>query len=500
MHIGIVGFGVVGKSALSFLTGEQGAQYLSSLVPGGDHKKVTLRVWDERELSEQEIEMIKKLGAQICQQPEVSLDSFIETNDFLVVSPGFNLNKYKYAEAKFICELDLFNKFFKKPVVAITGSLGKTTITKLIGKLANMVSYRRPLSDTPTAFRSLAGRSAVNVAIGGNVGIGMLDLLGRSDSVDLAVLELSSFQLEFNDHWAPDIAVWTNCFANHLDRHETMEAYAEAKLNLLKAQNEHQAAVLSASLLEGEVGPILMPKLADVAPRLFITSAAPVSEALLAKVPVSDFWVVYRRDNFLYAGYIFKGRQVETRGLFDLSSVPFITFIENWIQALVTLWLMDADLDVVAQVIRGQQGEFVLENEHRCEHVATINGADFYNDSKATVIQSTEAAVKRLIDNGRPVILILGGLGKGVDRSPLAHTLAGLKEVRKVYCFGSECAAFKNVSACLPTLEDVMADLITEVRPGDQVLFSPSGTSFDFYKNFEHRGQVFKDLVRRMAV
>ena len=143
------------------------------------------------------------------------------------------------------------------------------------------------------------------------------------------------------------------------------------------------------------------------------------------------------------------------------------------------------------------QQTLLSDLQHRVRHCATVRGVAFYDDSKSTVAEATYAAAERLADSGRPMIIILGGLGKGADRSWLMPALEKLDNVKQIFCFGPECAVFPGAKAC-DTLEAVMDGVDDIMLPGDLVLFSPSGSSFDFFKNYEHRGQIFEGLVKRL--
>ncbi len=470
MRIAIVGFGVVGKSMLGFVKSELGRAFMGA-------RKPDLMVWDSRSFSEQELQTINEAGARAVTREAVTLGEVMSLADLVMVSPGVNMNRYKHLSHKIICELDLLKHFFDLRTVGITGSLGKTTTTKLLGLLV--------------------GQSR-RVEVGGNIGLGMLDLISRKNDLDVAVLELSSFQLEFNKAWAPDVAVWTNCFANHLDRHETMAAYVDAKINILRHQSSGQAALLSVSLFEGDVEPLLAQVLAEVKSQLYLVSAAPISCELLKRVPRASFRVLFVEAGQLVMGMVVDGQLTTSVPVCMVADLPPVTFLDNWLHVFGALYALGIDLSDVIAWLREHGNTISLDNEHRCELVATVRGVDFYNDSKATVIQSTEAAVRRLAATGRPVILILGGLGKGVDRSPLLAVLKNIDKIKKIYCFGKECGVFKPAASCYATLEEVMADVMLTVLPGDQVLFSPSGTSFDLYKNYEERGKTFKALVAQI--
>jgi len=500
-NVGIVGFGIVGKSILSFLNEKKG-----QAVNHDDHDIMRLSVWDARALSNEEQAFIHDYGATATDATVVSLEDFLKNNDYIVASPGVDLNDYQQYHNKFLCELDFFSTFFSKPVIAITGALGKTTTTKLLGKLTSLVSYlpADKTGDKKRLFRDYFGeKKSITSVVGGNIGVGMLDLVKQQELYDLGVLELSSFQLELNKKFAPDIAIFTNLYANHLDRHKTLEAYFEAKFSIIRYQRPDQVAVLSLDLLTGQAADLMNKYLADIKSQICFVAQTLPDQSILKNINRSDYCLFFTNNNALWVTSVHHGVCSEAIKLFNLQVLPEITFLANWLHVLTTLYILGADLPVLENIFKTDGKAFALDDHHhRVEHFATINGVDFYNDSKATVIQSTEAAVARLANNKKPMILILGGLSKGVDRSPLIAYLKTVQEIKKIYCFGKDCDVFTEglLGACtyFPTLEETIQDITKTMKPGDQVLFSPGGASYDLFKNYEHRGQVFKDLVLRL--
>ena len=502
-NVGIVGFGVVGKSILSFLNEKKG-----QAVNHDDHEIMRLSVWDARALSSEEQVFINDYGAAVIDPTQVTLEDFLKNNDYIVASPGIDLNDYQQYNNKFLCELDFFSTFFSKPVIAITGALGKTTTTKLLGKLTSLVSYlpvNKNAANKKSKFQDyFSEKKAIVSAIGGNIGIGMLDLVKQQESYDLGVLELSSFQLELNKKFAPDIALFTNFYANHLDRHKTLEAYFEAKFSIIRYQRSNQVAVLSLDLLTGEAAELMSKYLPVVKSQLCFVAQELPDNKILEKIKRPEISLFFVKDNSLFMTLVCNGVCGQEVALFDLQVLPTITFLANWLQILTTLYVLGADLPALENIFKTDGQAFMLDDHHhRVEYFATINGVDFYNDSKSTVIQATQAAVERLASNNKPIILILGGLSKGVDRSPLIAYLKTVKNIKKIYCFGKDCDVFTDnflSTSCtyFPTLEETIQESTKTMKPGDQVLFSPSGSSYDLFKNYEHRGQVFKDLVLRL--
>lgn len=475
--IGILGFGVVGKSALKFFQNKK------------TRDEFRIDVWDQKILDTDSQKFLTDKMIQFFDSESHSLDQFIQSHDYIIPSPGVNLNDFYAYKDKFICELDLFADNFKKPTIAITGSLGKTTTTKLLGKLTGQISK--------SLINQWVFENKQNVRpfVGGNVGLGMLDVDENQSNFDLGILEISSFQLEFSKYFAPHIAILTNCYPNHLDRHKTMKHYLQAKLNLMKYQAIDQFAIISEQVLCEEALPFLRDDLNNIRSQVCLTFTQKPDMGRLDSLGIKIDKIFYKNeDRLIY----FDPKQGYEIDIFDLSLLPEVTFIENWIQVITAIYLLNADMGSLSEYFKKNNDEFkVDDHHHRVEYFATVEGVDFYDDSKATVIQSTLAATKMLARNG-PVILILGGLGKGVDRSPLCQELSQIPQLKKVFCFGPECADFSSIACKLDSLEDIVSEVKRIMSKGDQVILSPSGTSFDFYKNYKERGQAFKNLITKI--
>lgn len=478
MKFGIAGFGVVGKSVLKFIQTELGKKTLAEInATAPIERYAEISILDERTPSTEELAQIQNSHAQFFSGTQTPLHEFIKQNDLVLVSPGVNIKNCLNQSQKLLCELDLFQAAFKKKTIAITGTLGKTTTTKLLGQLISL------------QFKT---------AVGGNIGIGMLDLAQTQDQTDFAVLELSSFQLRLNKSFAPDIAIWTNFYPNHLDLHENEMDYFESKLKLLKFQTKSQMAVLSASLFEGEFGLELKRNLPKLQSQIYLVSETLPTQEFLAQVSIPNFKLLFAHENKIYICNVEEGHIKNKRELLDSSDLPSITFLQNWLQVIATLHICNVDMNIIKKYLSTTaSNEIVNDNHHRLEHFATLNGIDFYNDSKSTVIQATLAAAELLAKQNKHIILILGGLNKGVDRSSLMPALSKITQIKKIYSFGKNASDF-STACVMSTLEEVLQHIAQHAKSGDIVLFSPAGTSFDFFKNYEHRGQVFKELVLKL--
>ena len=433
--IGVLGFGVVGKSVLGCIK-----QFTDKI-----------EILDQNKINE----------PGIYQNPD--LENFLEVNDFIIPSPGIDLrNYYRNYKGKFIFEIDLFYHFFNYPtskkIIALTGTIGKTSVVNLIHQLFNNLS---------TQYK---------VGLGGNVGIAMLDLL--KDDIDIALLEISSFQLEHANNFAPDLAIWTNFFPNHLDRHGSLNEYFLAKFNLIKYQNVNQKALIPLNLIE---------KIRESKPKAQLFFFAENLDHEKLKLLTKDESLFFIED-----GFVKLMSHNSVKKLFDINNFPKISFLENWLIIYAAFYLEGIEL-------KKENFEYDFKiPEHRLEKFTEFNGATFYNDSKSTVIESTLNAIKKL--KSKNLILILGGLSKGADRSILIKECVG--KVKKIYLFGKEaenlqhfCDIYKMDSYKSETLEQVVENLFLDLKNGDEVLFSPAGSSYDLFKNYEERGKAFKDLV-----
>ncbi|MEX0940703.1 MAG: UDP-N-acetylmuramoyl-L-alanine--D-glutamate ligase [Candidatus Babeliales bacterium] len=429
--IGIWGFGVVGQSLARFLV-----QYTDQIS-----------VIEKRPLENQEIEFLKNRNIAFHSQDK--LPNFIHENEYIFVSPGIDSQKYELLKPKIIAELDLFQYFFKKPIIAVTGSIGKTTVTSLLAHILEQKGFR--------------------VALGGNIGVGLCDLIEKQHEIDYAVIEVSSFQLEFCRNFAPDLVLWTNFFPNHLDRHGSIQNYFNAKLNILKYQLPHQKALIPINMYA---------QLPDFV-KSSISCLTDNRNSLESTVPV--FWL---KDNKLY-----EKQNNHTKCIAHFENMPDI-YPYNWL--CINAALSELGISLPTNYIATQSFA------HRMEKVSIINNTIFYNDSKSTLPEATIAAIKRF--DQKKILLFLGGISKGIDRTYMFAQLQN--KASYILCFGKEaeylytqCKAFDIPGSKHQTLEEAFQASIKIARTYDIVLFSPSGASYDLFSNYEERGNIFKKLV-----
>jgi UDP-N-acetylmuramoylalanine--D-glutamate ligase len=378
--------------------------------------------------------------------------------DLIVVSPGVPMNTPELVQVKafglpIIGELELAARYLKGNALAITGSNGKTTTTALCGEILK------------------AGKLPVQV--GGNIGVPVIALVDGSRDDGWSVLEVSSFQLETTYQFRPAIAVVLNVTPDHLDRHGNFENYTAAKERIFAKQTAEDALVLNAD--------------DDVASRMAARARSRV------------FWFsrkrVVRQGAFVHEGAIVfrASEQAAPEFILKLEEIPLKGEhnVENVLAAACAARLAG----VAPEAIRSAVASFKAV-EHRLEFVAEINGVSYYNDSKAT---NVDAAAKAIAAFPGGIHLILGGKDKNSDYRQLRPLLE--ERVKAVYTIG---AAAEKIETHLDgavtlvhaeTLEHAVAKAAEAAQPGESVLLAPACSSFDQFENYEHRGQVFKDLV-----
>lgn len=377
--------------------------------------------------------------------------------ELLVVSPGVSVEEPLIREARargvpVVGDIELFAQEAAAPVAAITGSNGKSTTTTLLGEMAR-----------------IAGR---RVAVGGNLGDPVLDLL--DPAVELYVLELSSFQLETVDSLAPVVATVLNVSADHLDRYPDIDAYAAAKARIFQRA---QVAVVNRD-----------------DPRVCAMPGGRWRRGFTLGEPLPGDFGVALRDGAPWicrgAEALMPAREVAVPGRHNLAN------------ALAALAMGDAlglPFPAMREALRSFRGL-----PHRTALVGELRGVRFYDDSKGTNVGSTVAALDGFDDGTQArTVLIAGGDGKGQDFGPLGPAIR--RCARCVVLIGRDAPLIE--AALDPTTTRVRArDMAEAVRlaleaaePGDRVLLSPACASFDMFRNYEHRGEVFADAVRRLG-
>jgi UDP-N-acetylmuramoylalanine--D-glutamate ligase len=438
--LGIWGLGVVGQSVARYC--------LAHNIP--------VALLNDRPLTPEQQTFLTEHGLT-CAEGTAAIEPFLASHDQILVSAGIDLRNYQHYAHKFLGELDIFGQEWHKPFIAITGTVGKTTVTHVLGAVLNHLGKK--------------------VAVGGNIGVGLCDLLQTAQDAQSAVLEVSSFQLELSKHFAADLAIWTNFSPNHLDRHGTLEAYRDAKNNIITMQRAGQKALVPASLAHE-----IKKSASDL---FYFSDTTPLVDELRS---AGSHPLFYFDNNQLRCRY-----QKSDPIIVTITHWPQTILRQNWLIIASALHLLDLTEhinDAAAYI------DTIAKPEHRLELIGTVHGKIFYNDSKSTTPTATNAALEQFKD--KSVTLIIGGVSKGVDRSPFMQSLP--KHISHVICFGSEAkdlaaaCLLPNVTICA-TLEEVVNIAHEKSACGEIILFSPAGASYDLFANYVERGNLFKKLV-----
>lgn len=375
--------------------------------------------------------------------------------DLLVVSPGIALSEPALADAQArglqaVGDVELFAQVAQAPVLAITGANGKSTVTSLVGAMCQA--------------------AGLNTAVGGNIGVPVLDLLD-GDAPDVYVLELSSFQLETTHTLKARAATVLNLTPDHMDRYRDLAEYAAAKARIFHGDG-------------------LMVLNRDDAETLHMRrSGRPLCTfGLDAPSKDEDYGVVmHGGEEWLVRG---ERKLIAAKEL----PLPGRHNIANVLAAMALAETMDVPVDAMVRAAMSFRGL-----QHRTQLVAEIDRVKFIDDSKGTNVGATVAALNGMT---APVILIAGGDGKAQDFAPLQAAVAA--HARAVVLIGRDGPQIAHAlqgtvplsfAADMPAAVELARGL---AQPGDVVLLSPACASFDMFKNYEHRGQVFSQAVQQL--
>jgi UDP-N-acetylmuramoylalanine--D-glutamate ligase len=441
----VVGLGKSGLSAAMFLRG------LGARVTVSDTRSATALAKEIPALLEAGI-MVEAGGHGLLT---------FRRQDLIVVSPGVPMDTPEVKQAQafglpVIGEVELASRFLKGRVVAITGSNGKTTTTSLVGKI----------------FADAGGPTLV----GGNIGLPVIDLVAKSTVETTSVLEVSSFQLETVEEFHPQIAVVLNITPDHLDRHGSFEAYAAAKARITERQGPEDFLVLN-----GEDKATQMVAAKTKAQVYWFSGRRPIKQGAF----VHGESIVFVAREGAKAEPVMPVAEIQLKGSHN---------VENVLAAVCVARLAK----IPVEKIRTSVGSFKAV-AHRLEFVKTVDGVQFYNDSKAT---NVDATMKALASFSGGIHLILGGKDKDSDYSLMADMLR--ERVKVVYTIGSAAekierqlhGVVKMVAA--GTLQNAVAGAATTAVAGDVVLLSPACSSFDQFNNYEHRGEIFRQFVNEL--
>lgn len=385
-------------------------------------------------------------------------NEFFREAELIVPSPGVPLDLPVLRAARergvvIAGELAIAAGRLNAPVIAVTGSNGKTTVTSLVGHL----------------LRS-AGRE---VFVGGNIGTPVLEYLRGSQEAEAVVLELSSFQLETGGAFRPDIGLLLNLSPDHLDRHGSMEGYAAAKRRIFVNQGEGDTAILGAD------DPMVMAEPIATGAKVLRFGTGTDCETL-----VREEGVVLALDR--------AGCRIEEE--YDLRGTALASFI-NRLNAAAAILAVRVFGCSAGEIRAGLAG--YVPPAHRMALVAEIGGVRYVDDSKGTNIGAVTAA---LASCGDRVILIAGGRNKGSDFSLLAESVT--RHVRHLILIGEAASQMaEQLGSLVPlseaaSMEDAVRRAAEVAQAGDTVLLSPACASFDMFSSYAHRGEVFRQAVQ----
>ncbi|HEX6279962.1 MAG TPA: UDP-N-acetylmuramoyl-L-alanine--D-glutamate ligase [Pyrinomonadaceae bacterium] len=443
----VLGAGKSGIASAKFLADREAVVALHDRKPVED--------WSDAARSLKESHRVGLIGGDL---PSWLLDQI----DLVVISPGVPTNTIpaRYVDRKdgeVIGEVELAYRFMKGRVVGITGSNGKTTTTTLIGELLK--------------------NAGIETQVGGNIGKPLLELAETSTDETWTVAELSSFQLETIRDFRANVAICLNVTPNHLDRYDSFTDYAAAKHRIFMNQTADDLAVLNAD------------------------DKITASWASGLKAHVSMFSVQRELDE----GLFLRGRELVSRSngkervltTRDEIFLRGLHNVENVLASLSAGLACGASPESMRETIADFKGV-----EHRIEFVAEIGGVKFYNDSKATSVDATLKALEALSEDEGKVVLILGGRGKNAPYAPLVPLIE--ESVRALVLIGEDA---DNIESQLKGTADIVrADSMENAvrsgfdaaEKGDSLLLAPACASFDMFKTFEHRGEVFKASVEKL--
>jgi UDP-N-acetylmuramoylalanine--D-glutamate ligase len=403
-----------------------------------------------------------KLGATM-ELGRHNIETF-ERADLIVLSPGVphTILPIKRAEAKgipILGEIELAARFIREPVIAVSGTNGKTTTTELLGDMLK--------------------NSGLKVFVGGNIGNPLIDYADKGESAEIVVAEVSSFQLDTIDTFRPRVGVLLNISADHLDRYPDFEAYARSKGRIFENQQEGDAAVINVS--DPLVRSISKGLKARKLP--FYHHGNELDETM-------EGAVISWGDSQTSPSITIHTKENPKRSL-DLSliNLPGRHNIENVAAASLAALAVGGTFEGVQSALNDFKGL-----SHRLEYVATINDIRFVDDSKATNVDAVARALEAF---NKPVILIMGGRDKGGDFQTLKKLVH--QHTKKLIIMGEARDSIKYVlkDACTggaqttSTMEDAVLLSYHAAVPGDIVLLSPACSSFDMYSSYAERGDAF---------
>jgi len=403
---------------------------------------------------------LEEAAAQVSPSVKIifAADSIPGNEELIVLSPGVDIHSSFLDTARqqgipIWSEVELASRFTTTPIIAITGTNGKSTCTTLIGKILQ--------------------KAGKKVLVGGNIGIPFISLVDQEET-DFLVLEISSFQLEAIEKFRPKISVVLNITPDHLDRHKTLATYIALKARIHENQTDNDFCLLNLDDANtknlGQNSP---------AKKFFFSTKAKVEQG------------AFLRGEHLML--LKDGTEKEICAMNDLNQVMRWQ-LENVLAASLACSLMGIPAELIAESLRQFTGM-----EHRMEWVRTFHGIDFVNDSKGTNVGAVQKSLESL---SRPIVLIAGGKDKDSDFLPLKQTLK--QKVKHLILIGETRSKFRQILngsfsyEDADSMEEAVLQAVGKAASGDVVLLSPGCASFDMFKDYADRGNQFKTIVQKL--
>jgi UDP-N-acetylmuramoylalanine--D-glutamate ligase len=451
----VVGLGRTGLATAGFLH-QHGARVLVTDTAG------------EKELGDA-VGIVRELGVAIELGPHRAAS--FQNADLIVISPGVSHTIAPIMQARdrgipVIGEVELASRFIKEPIIAVTGTNGKTTTTELLGRMLK--------------------NSGLKVFVGGNIGNPLIEYVAKGEPAQIVVAEISSFQLDTTAAFRPRLCVLLNITADHLDRYPNFEAYADSKIRIFKNQRAEDVAVLNGA------DPLVRAKTKQIkSQRLFF----PALEANEQGAILNGKKIILNLKKLkgIQPKIQIPKSKIQNQVNLDISKIrlPGRHNLENAAAASLAAMAAGAKLESIQNTLDQFEGL-----AHRLEQVATIKAVHYFNDSKATNVNNVASALACF---SKPVLLIMGGRDKGGDFKALEGLIR--QHVKDLIVMGEAADQIRSALGQLkPTkvaasMEDAVATAYQNAAPEDVVLLSPGCASFDWYGNYAERGDDFRRVV-----
>jgi len=457
-NIVIVGLGRTGLAAARFLH-RQGARVMVSDSAS------------EKELGDA-IGALAQLGIRV--ETGSHRAAFFQNADLILVSPGVahTLEPIAQANARgvpVIGEVELASTFIKEPIIAVTGTNGKTTTTALLGQMLK--------------------NSGIQAFVGGNIGNPLIEYVSSAQKAQVVVAEISSFQLDTIATFRPKVSVLLNITEDHLDRYPDFEAYADSKMRIFENQQTEDLAIVNG------LDRLIRTKTKNIkCRRLFFPSLEAGEQGAI----LNDQKIILNLNKVEGIDPKIQNlnSKIQNRLSLDITKIQLKGRhnFENACAASLAALAAGATLEGVQKTLNEFKGL-----AHRLEHVATINAVDYYNDSKAT---NVDGVLRALECFSKPVLLLMGGRDKGGNFSVLQDIIG--RHVKELIVMGEAAESIRSamgqqtLTKVAASMQEAVATAFEDAEPQDVVLLSPGCASFDWYRNYAHRGDDFRQAVEKL--